>query len=529
MNNKNKLLAILFSVWFTGGHLFAQAPTDEWRRGGMDAMVAEPGQASSILSNPAGIKNKEERHSLLQDKNKAGKKHEWITEVVSADAFLTADTWELLQDPSKISDRIIDEFKFVTNLTKLLSEDPTGDDKTVELIKSLTDKAYDRLVNDIDSLQGKDNLTIQKIKDLSRDDKEKLVDNLKDAADVVSELTDVMIDKISKSVGDLGLELYARTLSLSHVNDYKPLAWGFYFGIEEKAVFRNNVKSVSMPLSMTIKGIKLKANVPLGLQVYFTTPLRLAFAHDFNEALPGFTFGLGLKFAPYIGMNQNSLGNLISNSANDSGVDANKVLSDALTSLVGVNLGLDFGVQYHFGAIMPQLKFLHAGLKISDLLGFNIPFSSKGDKVRYAIDFDWGVYAEHQFPKILQVFGGLEIIQLRGLFKGGQSPYSALFDPIDHLRLLAGVGLFNNALRVTLQYYNSNFSPGLMLNLGSFQFQAAIHLNTVAKDFWGAELALRFRSPHNGFNKRTPYKTYDQLAQERGATEDDNAPAGEAN
>ncbi|MEM9424222.1 MAG: hypothetical protein AAF975_05485, partial [Spirochaetota bacterium] len=44
----------LLVLWFVGSaNLFAQAPTDEWRRGGLDAMVAEPGQASSILSNPA--------------------------------------------------------------------------------------------------------------------------------------------------------------------------------------------------------------------------------------------------------------------------------------------------------------------------------------------------------------------------------------------------------------------------------------------------------------------------------------------
>ncbi|MEM9424960.1 MAG: hypothetical protein AAF975_09275, partial [Spirochaetota bacterium] len=170
----------------------------------------------------------------------------------------------------------------------------------------------------------------------------------------------------------------------------------------------------------------------------------------------------------------------------------------------------------HFGAIMPQLSFLHTGLKISDLIGFNVPFSNKGEKVRYALDFDWGVYAEHQFPKYLRVFGGLELIQIRGLFPKGQSPYSALFEPIDHLRLLAGIGLFNNTLQFVMQYYNSNFSPSLMFNLGPFQLNAALNLSTSsATKAWGAEFTIRFRGPHDGFNKRTPYKTYSQWAAEK--------------
>ncbi|MEM9423533.1 MAG: hypothetical protein AAF975_01935, partial [Spirochaetota bacterium] len=109
--------------------------------------------------------------------------------------------------------------------------------------------------------------------------------------------------------------------------------------------------------------------------------------------------------------------------------------------------------------------------------------------------------------------------QLRGLFPDGRSPYSALFEPLDHLRLLAGVGLFNNTLRIIAQYYNSNFSPAIMLNLGPFQFHAALNLSTSkVSGAWGLEITFRFRSPHDGFNKQTPYQTFARRANEKRKT-----------
>ncbi|MEM9424961.1 MAG: hypothetical protein AAF975_09280, partial [Spirochaetota bacterium] len=89
-------LLTLLILWGIGP-LFAQAPTDEWRRGGLDAMVAEPGQAGSILVNPAGIQTQEERHSLKEKKeapDKPGKKHEWIVELLSVDTTLNKYTWD---------------------------------------------------------------------------------------------------------------------------------------------------------------------------------------------------------------------------------------------------------------------------------------------------------------------------------------------------------------------------------------------------------------------------------------------------
>ena len=80
------VLGLLLKI-LLGQTVFAQAPTDEWRRGGLDAMVAEPGQANSLLSNPAGIKTNEERHRIFEEKDGPGKKYEWIIEFVSADYF----------------------------------------------------------------------------------------------------------------------------------------------------------------------------------------------------------------------------------------------------------------------------------------------------------------------------------------------------------------------------------------------------------------------------------------------------------
>ena len=530
-----QLVSLLFILGTAFNHLFAQAPTDEWRRGGLDAMVAEPGQASSILSNPAGIKTKEERHSIFESKENAGKKHEWITEVIAADFFLTGETWDLLIDPTTGIRKISSRFGDLADLSRLLRGQQVRSTGVVKTLQEITTPTYKTLVEGTGLPTDPTQLTSSDLAKMAQVDKDQLAKNLLDVDGLSSSLANAFTKKSLDILGNLGLEHYSRIFSLSHVNDRKPLAWGFYFGFEQKVLVRTNLESANMPLNLKIRNpninrdIKLKVNVPIALQAYLVTPIRVAFAHDFGEALPGFTFGLGLKFNPYLGMNQESLGSIFSQiiesqTASSGKFDSQEMLSNVFGSTAGLNFGLDFGVQYHFGAILPQLEFLHAGLKISDLIGFNVPFpgnfndGSWGEhqKVRYALDFDWGIYAEHQFHKIAQVFGGFEIIQLRGLFPGGQSPYSALLEPVDHLRFLVGIGLFDNVLRLTLQYYNSNFSPGIMLNLGAFQLQTAVNVNSSAEGSWGLEASIRFRSPHNGFNKRTPYKTYAQLATEKG-------------
>ena len=70
------------------------------------------------------------------------------------------------------------------------------------------------------------------------------------------------------------------------------------------------------------------------------------------------------------------------------------VLGELLYGYSGLNLGIDFG------AISPKIVFLHLGLKVSDLAVFNIPLHAKMDFLRYALDFDFGVYAEHTFKII---------------------------------------------------------------------------------------------------------------------------------
>ncbi|MEM9423768.1 MAG: hypothetical protein AAF975_03135, partial [Spirochaetota bacterium] len=415
--------------------------------------------------------------------------------------------------------------------------------KAVKIIKGLGQESYKKLKD----LGGRhkfqnlpdhvDDLTTDHLKNLSRGSilllelifKRGNYKKIPAVKDLPQKLAASMARNIAGDIGvdNLFLRQYLRLLELRHVNGKKLLAWGFALGLEQTAVLRSNVAATFMPLRLTLKEDTFAVKVPVALQVYAAIPLRAAFAHDFGEALPGFTFGLGAKIVPYFGFNQTDLGNFLSNS-----LDAYR-LYQAMKRSFGLNFGVDLGVQYHFGAITPRLGFLHAGLKISDLLGFNVPLSDVAGKLRYAIDFDLGLYADYQVSRAFAVFGGAELIQMRGLFSGGQSPYSSLFEPLDHLRLLAGLALFDNVLRLTLHYYNSNFSPGLLLNVGVFQFHAALNVSTVAKSSakdsgaWGAEFTIRFRIPHDGNNVRRPYRTYKQLKKNREEQEAENSSASD--
>ncbi|MEM9424259.1 MAG: hypothetical protein AAF975_05670, partial [Spirochaetota bacterium] len=80
--------------------LQAQAPTDHWRRGGLEPMVARPAGAASILVNPAGIQTKEERHPKNEERKLPGQKTDWIFEVVSVDMLLSSDAWNILMNPA---------------------------------------------------------------------------------------------------------------------------------------------------------------------------------------------------------------------------------------------------------------------------------------------------------------------------------------------------------------------------------------------------------------------------------------------
>lgn len=503
------LLFIAFSP------LVAQAPTDEWRRGGFDAMVAEPGMAGSILSNPAGIKTNEERHRFFsRDQSKPGKKTEWIFELLSGDFVLSKDTWTLLQNPSSLTNKVQAEIEKISELSQLTSGDgeaTSGDN--FELLTGLPKTVLDDIFKGVTVPNGKTPSTMNAddFKALDGAELKKIAKNLANTESLLSSLINGFTNRFSENLGDLGGELYSRLFTMSHVNNKKPLAWGFSLGWDQKVVLRTNVDGVSMPVSMNVgEGANRRTvslTLPFAMQAYAVVPIRVAFAHNF--ALPGFTFGLGAKVVPYLGMNQDNVGKLLSDVLVSGGNDTSSLLNvNQFTQMGGVNLGVDFGVQYHFGAISPSLDFLHAGLKISDIIGFNVPFASdKGEELRYAIDFDMGVYAEHQTLPWLQTFGGMDLIQMRGLF-GDTSPYSALFTPIEHLRVLAGVAFLKNTIRINVQYYNNYISPGITFNLAGFQLKTAYSAQLDQPGSWGLEVGMRIRSPHNDFNKRTPYKTY---------------------
>ena len=499
--------------------MWAQAPNDEWRRGSFDAMVAEPGQAASILSNPAGIKTKEQRYRRGDDKTKPGRKYDWIAEIASIDSTLSIDTWSLLEAPLSIPYRFSSVFSLLPGLFNILEGKwiQDGDSSftrtgVLTLVRGLSPSVYQEVIKGTSLPKNRDILTMYHIKYLDDISKGNLESNTdKNFSNVLNDTTAFLQKEYLRQVRPINFKHYSRIAAFSYTNDENPLAWGFYFGLEQNASFRSYTESVSMSLSAELKGKQATVQVPVGFQAYLVAPLRVALATDFEEAIPGFTFGLGLKAVPFLGFNQTTWSNTITRSLLSGNLElGSELLINSFTSSGGLNLGLDFGVQYHFGSLLPELSFLHTGLKISDLLGFNIPFENSkqnGDSFRYALDVDWGIYAEHQFSKNVQVFGGFEIIQLRGLIPGQQNPYSALFNPVDHLRFQLGVSLFDNTVRFNLQHYNGNFSPGLMFNLGPLQLQSALNLK-IEDGSWGFNLGLRFRFPHDGFNKRIPYKTY---------------------
>ncbi len=574
-----QILIFLHGIFYgmmVSSPLLAQAPNDEWRRGGLDAMVAQPGKASSILSNPAGIKTKIEPHENQKKKRKnlrnadrnsqkykPNPKYDWITEIISVGLFLSKDIWKILKDIEGVTKKIEDEIKDLENITEG-TEDYTASPITVS--STLPDLPYnmvslystvgglpteipERIPDDFDITklnkdqlkkltEGLKRIPKEKYVELTKDvpslpkDQEKLTTkNLEDDAvkkdlttsiksnislgEIVSGVGKGFINGLFDDLGNLGFKLYSRTFGISHVNDQNPLAWGFYFGLEQKVALRTGVDS-KLPLSLKLPGIdsKLDAEVKLAFQFYLSAPLRIAFAHDFDELLPGFTFGLGFKVAPYFGTNQEAFGRILSQVA--SGEEFEVV--DLLIPKGGTNIGLDFGLQFHFGALSPKLSFLHAGLKISDFLGLNIPILTKNEDIRYPLDFDLGLYAEKWYTKYLKVFGGLELIQIRGMLPKGQSPYSALFEPIDHLRLLLGIGLFNNTIHLTLQYYQQKLSPSIAFNLDNLQLYTALSFDSSTQKGWGMQIGIRFRSPRNGYSRQKPYKTYAQRATEKGQT-----------
>lgn len=466
--------------------LSAQAPNDDWRRGAMDAMVAEPGLAGSLFTNPAGMKR-----SPYQNRSTA--ESQWIFDALATDFFLTGDTWEAIINPNNFIDSYQSQFDSIENFIKLLDgNEAIATTDNAKTINDLVLNYYQELIVGTGLPENAQDLDVEDLKAMNEDQRKKLSENIRDKENLKDALLDTFTENFFEDQRNLGLEQYLRLLSLTYADDRNPLAWGFYVGIEEKAVLRRNLLSTGMPLQFTVKDIDINTTLPIGVQLYVLTPIRLAFAHDFGGALPGFTFGIGLKLVPYLGINHVALGNLITASIEKNDLDVSKVLTNAAMSLGGMNLGLDFGLQYQFAAIMPQLEFLYAGLKISDLIGFNIPFDTTNNELRYAIDFDLGIYADYEFSQNFSVFGGVEIIQLRGMFPGGQSPYSALFEPIDHLRLLTGMRLINNIFNISAQYYNSTFSPAIIFDIEGFQIRTALNLHTVNKGTWGLGFGLRY-------------------------------------
>ncbi|MEM9423627.1 MAG: hypothetical protein AAF975_02415 [Spirochaetota bacterium] len=530
-------VAILF---FVAGRLPAQAPTDEWRRGGVDPMVAEPGQAASILINPAGMKSKEQRKAKADIRPA---KEDYITEILSLGMFVDIDILGLLRKPEQFNTLLEKELKdvadrvkkrlesFTTNADGKLKMNTNDLDFTLKVLQGLKAETYRKLVNGTKFLSAKTPDTVLKT-DLQREGAQGNLDqvnqNLKAindtiqaeaeeaakkaarqaAVELAENLAQVVGKNILKSFGKSGLEWYSRLFGLSYSDDSNRIAWGMYFGFEQTLAIRINAEKSSMPLEVSLSGAALKIPVPIALKFYLLTPWRLAFATDWEEALPGFTFGLGLKVVPYNGFNHRSLGYYLSQGFGTRGLSlGTKFLAASFYGASGLNLGLDFGVQYHFGAITPKWDFLHLGLKVSDLAGFNFSWNSQADALRYALDFDLGFYAEKTVSPELQLFGGAELLQMRGMFFDA-SPFSALYEPIDHLRVLLGIGLLDNLLRFSLQYYNSNLTLGLMFHLGVFQLGMGVNVNTVLDRAGGLDLTLRFRSPRDGFNRHDPYRRY---------------------
>ncbi|MEM9424357.1 MAG: hypothetical protein AAF975_06190, partial [Spirochaetota bacterium] len=273
---------VLF-VLFCGASLFAQAPTDHWRRGGLEPMVAQPAGAASILVNPAGIQTKEERHPKNEERKLPGKKTDWIFEVVSADMLLSNDAWKLLMNPAGIIDKFTSALGYLTamrggvlnppntgeaqsevqrNIARQISPNLDGGDtleenrrKAVKIIKGLGQETYAKLkalgggVRLQELPQDVNDLTADHLKNLSEGSRRFIRLMLKtykwrpETRDLPQKLAASMARNIAGDIGvdDLFLRQYLRLLELRHVNGKKLLAWGFALGLEQTAVLRSNV------------------------------------------------------------------------------------------------------------------------------------------------------------------------------------------------------------------------------------------------------------------------------------------------
>ena len=489
--------------WIAGGILdiFAQAPTDEWRRPGMDAMVAEPGQVASLLPNPAGLVNSKERRR----RNTEAPVRETLTELVSLGFLSDVAFWELIFDKDKRERAGEVRLGVLSSFSLLLGGSLEDSDATLKLFQNLDRGSYEKIVRNTTALSRRTPASVR-LRDIQAEggDATEIQNNLQRDPALVSALSAAMQDVLFEGLENTGWKSFSRLFGFSYSKDSSALSWGFYFGFEQSIAVKMGVanKKVKVPMMFEIDRIRLRTDLPMGLKFYLLAPFRFVLATDFGEAVPGLAFGLGFKFVPYNGFNHYSFGNYLSRNMDASGLELDENAFGALLyRYSGLNLGLDFGVQYHFGAISPKVEFLHLGLKVSDLAGLNIPLRTGGDVLRYALDFDFGVYAEHTFRKNFQLFGGAELIQLRGMIFD-PSPFSSLYEPIDHLRVLIGIAVLDNLLRFTLQYYNSNLTFAAQLHAGIFQFGLGVSVNPAVPRSWGAEFTLRFRLPRDGFNRR---------------------------
>lgn len=500
--------AILQSLVFVllSGFLFAQSPTDEWRRVGIDPMVAEADALQSLRINPAGLKSfKKNQDSYFDFGN--------------AHALLSKDLFSLLSNPSAITTKFTDRLKAFEGVVNLFNGNPSSDAQaTADAINQIAGSAFTQLVAGT-SLAGSTpgSLTIAQITALTAADATQLQNNLTSPA-LRSSLANSLIQYISDGLGILKAQAYIRALGVGTAYNNHALAWGWSFDIDLKAILKNSPTG-RMPLRIDVPtglpgigNLTLDANLPIVTQVYGAFPLRFGMAYDFTHIIPGMTFGASFKIVPYFGFNQDDLGAFLSSLLSAGGVPSASLIEDALSKYgLGMNIGLDAGLQYHFGALTPALGWLSTGFKISDLVGFNFYFDN-ADSFRYSIDFDWGIYMEQDFKQIIRLFGGMDIIQIRGLL-GDPSPYSALDTPFDHFRFQAGVGFLNNTIGAVFEVYQSVIKPGVYLNLGTFQIDAAMILGEDVQI--GAEIAMRFRGKRETVGQKQALYTWKEKRESR--------------
>lgn len=469
--SRNLFFLLLASYFLISQSLFGQAPLDEWRSDGNVPMTAQPHLSFGILSNPASIAQDKDQQSF-QFSFPLGRLE--LSSSYALRSFITA--------PEKLLNRFDGVLSALGNIGNLLDGAVGGSnaDSSLPYLQGLDQATFDQIMAGT-SLVGRlpSGLTALDLALLSNAETSQISQNI---AALSSQIEKALVsavasqfqrDLLSALGDDIRLGFFAELINIGQAKSQGTFAWAWQLRIGAKALVDTG-SFRSSPLKLNVNNIDLQLDLPLLLQVYGEFAGRAAFSYKFDSLLPGMQLGLGFKLIPFIGINQDELFSAAAEGLGSGQLNVDLILQGLISRLWKINAGLDLGLIYNFGGISPALSFLYTGLRISDLLGFTLSLAP--GPARYSIDFDWGVYLQHDFGQIVSLSGGIDILQIKGFFES--NPYSSLELPFDHFRFLAGVSFFQRRIGLSLQFYRRQFTPSLHFNLRSIELSAAFLLNT---------------------------------------------------